>query len=462
MNLNILDFFNGSKKENDSKNKNKFNQAFLKWIGATGTHYDTNGKTYVQQGYNANPTVYAVINQQAKKSQTIPFSVRKVIDQSSQKRFSALQVATEYKSTPAQAMQKIRLQEKAFDTNIYGMPFDKPNPLQDWKELIALYKTFMKTTGNCFFYIVRRSAEKGKGEPVQIYVLPAHLTQIVLKEGADLSTFDNPIKEYLLTEGDSYVRFDKDEIIHVKYPNPNYSTDGAHLYGIAPLRSALRNLETTNEGLDLNVKTMKNGGAYGFIHGKNSVLTQAQADSLKDRLVEMDEDNGKLGKIAGSSAEVGFTRIALSTAELQPFEFFKYDEKQLCNVLNWSDKLLNNDGGSNYGAYLDSVKKQVIIGDIMPDLMLLADSLNTQFFPMFGEKSKLCIVFDPSELPEMQEDTAELVKWLNTALDRGVITRNEYRKAINYVELDNESMNEFTVQNEIMTLKGSLEENLNI
>lgn len=43
-------------------------------------------------------------------------------------------------------------------------------------------------------------------------------------------------------------------------------------------------------------------------------------------------------------------------------------------------------------------------------------------------------VWDVSELPEMQDDMKVLTSWLNDALDRGVITPEEYRIALKYPE----------------------------
>jgi hypothetical protein len=175
----------------------------------------------------------------------------------------------------------------------------------------------------------------------------------------------------------------------------------------------------------------------------------------------MNNDPADLGKIAGSSAEIGFTRLSLSSAELMPFDYFRFDEKQICNVLNWSDKMLNNDEGSNYGAYMDTVRKKMITDDIMPDLNLLAAALNSDFLPLFNGYENCEIIFDPSELPEMQEDVVEMVKWLNDTLDRGVITRNEYRIGINYMQSEDSLMDEYTVQNPVTKLSDSLENPFN-
>jgi len=144
-----------------------------------------------------------------------------------------------------------------------------------------------------------------------------------------------------------------------------------------------------------------------------------------------------------------------------PFDYFKFDEKQICNVLGWSDKMLNNDEGSNFGAYMEMIRKKMITDGIMPDLKLLAEVLNNKFLPMFRGYEACELTFDPSELPEMQTDVVEMVKWLNDTLDRGVITRNEYRTAINYMESDSKELDEYTVQNPVTTLKDSLENPFN-
>ena len=442
----------------DEQPINKFNQAFLRHIGTDYTKYDSNGLTYINKGYNINPTVYAVINQQAKKSASVPFYIKKVKDGQSARKLKQFKSVTNYSATSQQKIKEALLHSKAYEKGDLPFPMEKPNENQEWHEIIALYKTMMKTSGNFFLYMFKRST----GEPMQVFVLPSQFTQIVLKQNTNFLGAENPIDHYMMIQGDTYVEFGVDEVIHVKYSNPNYGQDGQQLYGFSPLRVALKNIQSTNVGLDLNIKTLKSGGAFGFIHGKGNVLTNEQAQSLKSRLVEMNNDPSDLGKIAGSSAEIGFTRLSLSSAELMPFDYFRFDEKQICNILGWSDKMLNNDEGSNFGAYMEVIRKKAITDDIMPDLDLLAEALTAKFLPLFKGYKGAELCFDASDLPEMQEDITEMVKWLNDALDRGVITRNEYRKAINYMENTDSEMNEHTVQNPVTSLKDSLENPFNM
>lgn len=265
----------------------------------------------------------------------------------------------------------------------------------------------------------------------------------------------------MLIEGKTYIDFEAENVIHIKLPNPNYSENGAHLYGQSRLEAALRNIQSSNKAVDLNLKTLQNGGAFGFIHGKNIALQEIQAKEIKERLSEMNKNSEDLSKIAGISAEIGFTRISLTTDELKPFEFLKYDQKQICNVLGWSDNLLNNDDGGKYDKQVQE-QKRVVVDNIQPDLMLLEDALNSFFLPRFKGYENTEIVYDISELPEMQQDTKTTVDWCVQLLDRGVLNRKEVREVLTFNETDNEIMEIYTVANDLLTLDEAIESQFNI
>ena len=224
---------------------NKVYDALLKW-GFKFTQYDNNAKTYITKGYNVNPDVYAVITQKANEVTRIPYFIKKVKNEQAKERWNQLR----QKYSPEIYLKKVILESKAFDVDDeIKLPLDKPNILQSWREMFALYETFMDLTGNAYFYLLAPEEGMNAGTPIQIYLLPAHLIQIVLKEDVDMMGMDNPVKSYILTEGDQYIEFDAENVIHVKMSNPNYDLAGSHLYGQSPLRAALSSIQSSNEGL---------------------------------------------------------------------------------------------------------------------------------------------------------------------------------------------------------------------
>ena len=409
--------------------KNVYNEAFFSYLGAGYTSYDVDNKTYIDKGYNTNPDVYACITQMATKTISVPYEVKIVNDKESYKKLKNFHKATSGNFDFLQQIKKANLERKSYDEIDLAFPLEQPNETQTWSDVWGLYKTYLKLTGNCYFYLLSPEEGKNAGVPVQLYVLPAHLIQIVLKEKANMLSTESPIDHYVLIEGNSLIKFKAKDIIHIKYSNPNFDLSGSHLYGMSPLRSALRNINSQNSAIDLNVKTLQNGGAFGFIHGKGSPLTQDQANSLKERLVEMDASPDRLSRIAGASGELAFTRISLTTDELKPFDYLKYDQKAICNVLNWPDELLNNDGKASLGSTdTNQARKQAITDNILPDLVLLQDSLNKNFIKKFKGYENAVIEWDIDDLPEMQEDMGKKMEWLSKA----PLTPNEVRHALKY------------------------------
>lgn len=440
---------------------NKFNYAFLQQVGGDYTSYDQDASTYLEKGYNYNSVVYSIISQQSTKTSSIPFEVKKIDDEKSKRDLTTLYRATKYNLTPIQQVKKRVLENKAFSDEVFDMPLEKPNVNQTWSEFHALYKTFLALTGNVYIYLLSPEDGMNAGTPTAVYLLPSHNVKIVTKPNSDLLGIENPIKSFMLIEGNQYVEFDAEKVIHIKLSNPNYNEDGEHLYGQSRLRSALRNLQSSNTATDLNNKTLESGGAFGFFFGKNQALTPEQAKGFKERLTEMQNDPGTLAKIAGSSVEMGFQRISLTTDELKPFDYLSYNEKQLCNALGWSDKLLNNDAGAKYDN-VNQFRKQVVTDNILPDLQLLAEALNSHFLPLFKGYENTEIVYDISELPEMQEDTEKMVNWAVQLLDRGTLNRNEVRDIVTFNKVEDDNMDVYTVNNDLLTLDEAIDSEFRI
>lgn len=432
-----VDFIKGK----DKTYLNAFNKAFYEFMGGKPAQYDYDRKTYLKQGYGHNPDVYSIIKQQADKIKAVPYEVKKVKDKESERKYYQLENATKGVMSISQLKRKLQYKADAFDKDVMPFPLYKPNANQTWAQIWELYQVFMQTTGN--FYLYMESPEDGanKGVPTAVYVLPSHLIQIVLKENADLVTDESVIDHYVLTEGNQYITFPEEDVIHVSTANPFFSFDGAHLYGMSPLMPLLRNIESSNDALDQNVKTMKNGGVFGFIHAREgkTPLTPEQALQMKEKLKQMDRDPSRLSNIAGSSAPLAFTKLSLNTNELQPFEFLDYDQKIIANALGWDIRLLNNKDGGGLGRNdLEVIQRNVIINTIIPSLKVLQGALTNNFLPRFKGYENTRLEWDYTELPEMQKNIKEMLDGYKDAY----LTPNETRQLVNFEPIEAEGMND--------------------
>lgn len=438
---------------------NPFNEAFNWAVNGGYASYEPNGPTYISKGYNVNSMVYSMVNAMSQKTASVPIYVKEVEDEVEMTKLLRLRSATGGKGTIEQKMREISLELKAFKNGDKPFPMEKPNPNQSWQEWIALFKTFIKTTGNAYIYMLSVKDGPDAGKPMAAYLLPSHLMQIVLKSHTAMLGIEDPVDGYILVQGRSYLNFKSDDVIHVKYGNPNYGQNGEHLYGQSPLRSALKNIESSNSALDLNIKTLKSGGAFGFIHGKGPVgITATQAKELKDRLLEMDASPENLSKIAGVSAELGFQRISLTSDELKPFDYLEFDEKQIANVLAWP---LDDGSRGDFGGTIAELRKQRVTDNIVPDLNLLMLALNEKFLPRFPGYENCRLEFDIMEMPEMQDDASQLSAWLYQGLDKGVFHRDEIRKALRWPETGEKAMGVYTVTSDIITLEEAIDNDFN-
>lgn len=414
---------------------NMYNKSLFQFIGGQTARYDYNDKTYLEKGYGENPDVFAVINQMCDKTKAVPYAVKRVKDEQSLYKLSSLRNATNGNYSTKQLANKILLESKAYEDKEMPFPLEKPNPNQTWGDIRALFKLYFRTLGNSYIFMIWPEDGENKGRPRLVYVLPSHKVKILIKDGADLMNEDDPIEAYLIRDGDDLLRFPAEQVIHIKTPNPFFNMNGSHLYGLSPMKALLKNIESSNGALNNNVQTINNAGVFGFFSGKEIPLNQEQIDQLKLNLVEMDKNPGRLSKIGGTSVPIEFTRLSLNTSELQPFEFLKHDQKTICNVLGWSDALLNNDDGGKYDKQKEE-RKRVITDNIQPDLILFDQAMTDKFIRRFKGYENAVLEHDITELPEMQEDYKIMLEWM----EKAYYTPNEIRTATKAESLNLEGM----------------------
>lgn len=445
------------------KSNNKYNNAFYKFFGGGEAKYDYDKKNYIEKGYNINPLVYAPVNARATKFSSIPFEVAKIEDTQGYKQYKNLVQASKHNLTPQQRLKAMELQDKSLTVN-NDFILENPNPLMSWVEFKELFEIYLATCGEIYVYKLTPEGGSSAGEPIAFYILPSHYMEIIIKDNYNYSDLDSPIDHYKLIEGDQFTRFEADEIIHIKYSNPNYDIQGGNLYGQAPLRACYKNIVSSNEALDLNTKTLNNGGVFGFIHGKSESLLDPQAKAIKQRIDKMDSKalTERFSNIGVSSQELGFTKMSLNTDELKPFDFLNFDFKQICNALGWDDKLLGNDAGAKYDNYI-SAQKRVLIQTIVPDCELFKMMFDKHILPLYKKYQGYCMVYNINNLPEMQQDMEKLTAWVTQLIDKGVVNR---RKGLSLMgidideEDDTELLDEYTVESDILTLEQALNDDL--
>ena len=413
----FLDRFNFSKKNQNTNEQ--YNRAIYNWLGNSVLWNTENDDSYITQGYQKNATIYSLINLITKAATTIPFQVYEKTNENDYKRYKALtsgmmDAASIQKASLLQKNALVELQ----DTELHKI-LERPNPAQSYNAWLTELIAFGKLTGNRYIYGIGPDTGANVGKFTELYVMPSQVMEIIS------NGIMEPVSKYKLEyNGTKYI--DASEICHIKDFNPYYDGTGSHMYGQSPLRAGLRSLTTNNEAVQTGVKYLQNQTARGLLTSEMGDINEVQAQQLKDKFRRQHQGSDNAGDIIITPNKMSWVNFGLNASDVSLIAQYNASIKDLCNIYNVPVQLLNNTDSSSYNN-MKEAKKALYQNAVIPELIKIKDELNRWLAPKYGDK--LCIEFDFSVIPEMQEETEKVVDQLSKAW---WITPNEKRSAMNY------------------------------
>ena len=413
----FFDRFNFSKKNQNTNEQ--YNRAIYNWLGNSVLWNTENDDSYITQGYQKNATIYSLINLITKAATTIPFQVYEKTNENDYKRYKALtsgmmDAASIQKASLLQKNALVELQ----DTELHKI-LERPNPAQSYNAWLTELIAFGKLTGNRYIYGIGPDTGANVGKFTELYVMPSQVMEIIS------NGIMEPVSKYKLEyNGTKYI--DASEICHIKDFNPYYDGTGSHMYGQSPLRAGLRSLTTNNEAVQTGVKYLQNQTARGLLTSEMGDINEVQAQQLKDKFRRQHQGSDNAGDIIITPNKMSWVNFGLNASDVSLIAQYNASIKDLCNIYNVPVQLLNNTESSSYNN-MKEAKKALYQNAVIPELVKIKDELNRWLAPKYGDK--LCIEFDFSVIPEMQEETEKVVDQLSKAW---WITPNEKRSAMNY------------------------------
>jgi HK97 family phage portal protein len=413
----FFDRFNFSKKNQNTNEQ--YNRAIYNWLGNSVLWNTENDDSYITEGYQKNATIYSLINLITKAATTIPFQVYEKTNENDYKRYKALTsgIMDSASIQKASLLQKNALVELQ-DTELHKI-LERPNPAQSYNAWLTELIAFGKLTGNRYIYGIGPDTGANVGKFTELYVMPSQVMEIIS------NGIMEPVSKYKLEyNGTKYI--DASEICHIKDFNPYYDGTGSHMYGQSPLRAGLRSLTTNNEAVQTGVKYLQNQTARGLLTSEMGDINEVQAQQLKDKFRRQHQGSDNAGDIIITPNKMSWVNFGLNASDVSLIAQYNASIKDLCNIYNVPVQLLNNTDSSSYNN-MKEAKKALYQNAVIPELIKIKDELNRWLAPKYGDK--LCIEFDFSVIPEMQEETDKVVDQLSKAW---WITPNEKRSAMNY------------------------------
>jgi HK97 family phage portal protein len=415
----LLERFKSIISKNAQQTATEYNRAIYNWLGESIVWNPENDDSYITEGYRKNSTIYSLVNLITKAATTIPFQVYEKTNENDYKRYKAMTSGTFDAATihKAAMLQKRSLVE-LHDTDLHQL-LERPNPAQSYNSWITEMIAFGKLTGNRYIYGIGPDTGANVGKYTELYIMPSQIMEIV--SGGIMK----PVSKYKIEYNGTY-EIDANEICHIKDFNPYYDGTGSHLYGQSPLRAGLRSLTTNNEAVQTGVKYLQNQTARGLLMSDEGDINEVQAQQLKDKFRKQFQGSDNAGDVIITPKKLSWVNFGLNAADVSLIEQYNASIKDLCNIYNVPVQLLNNTDSASYNN-MKEAKKALYQNAVIPELLKIKDELNRWLAPKFGDK--LCIEFDFSVIPELQEETDKVVDQLTKAW---WLTPNEKRAAMNY------------------------------
>jgi HK97 family phage portal protein len=389
-----------------------------------------NKLTYIQEGYNKNDIIYAVVNIVLDKVRLPEWSLYKVVEESSLKKYQRImsrktitgkeyKEAMKYKAAGLEPIEKFNLQMgKLNDLLTY------PNECETFQDFVTFGSLYKMLTGDVYMWAEMLNGGANKGIPNEIWILPSQYMTI-------RATDEFPAKaaSYELTMFNQ--QFTKESILHEMYANPNWSTSGEQLYGFAPLRSFLKNINRNNWAKDSSAAQFQNGGLADIIYFDDArfdpVQGKAQVEAVKIKLAEEYSGPSNAGKHAVSGYKVGVAPVGNTPIELGIIESEKWDAIMFCNAYGVPPELL----GLTAKTYnnMKEAEKALTTRGAIPLLTSRRNSLNRKIQSDWGFKDvNVYIDYETECFTELQTDMNEVV---NSTSKMMMITPNEERELAN-------------------------------
>jgi hypothetical protein len=371
---------------------------------------------YVKDGYQANDIVYAAVMLVMDKIRCAPWSLYKVVDESSLKRYQGI---INSKFDAKDWVEALRLRKKALEPmTSYNTRLGKlndllkwPNEDGTWNDLVADGAGYKMITGNEMLWANMLDMGANQGIPQELYNAPAQYMAPIATLG-----FPNKIVGWQLNNG-FIKQFKREEILHLKFWNPDYDSRGSGLLGMSPLKPGSKTLTRNNAAKKAGSVQLDNNGTPGiaFIDDPIVPASGREAQIAATRRVWANEHSGaeQFGKVAMSGYKMGYVSVGSTLKDMDLSGIEALDLRRIFNLWGIPSQLGNDPDNKTYNS-LKEAEKALTTRGALPHLTAKRDHLNRKLQTDWGFKGvNVYADFDMSVYTELQEDQAQKWGWVS-------------------------------------------------
>ena len=286
------------------------------------------------------------------------------------------------------------------------------NPQRNEFDLKNETELFLELTGNGYWYLVPSNLRGADGRylPAEIWVLPSQRVTIVPSPTEFIDHFE------LRRQGfGNPVRYEPEEIVHFRFPNPNDV-----LYGMGPLQGARNAVDVNQYIRDYETNLFRNQARPDFIIKSEGKMNLDQ----RDRFMEIWKDtyrgtksSGKFGVLEGG---MDIKELGWSPKELSFLIGRNMTKEEICNIFGIPMSKVQTKDVNRANAEVGETTYQR--DTISPRLRLIEQKITEKFLPIYDDK--LFCVFEEN----IPLDKEFKVKERESNLKNAYSSINEERK----------------------------------
>lgn len=290
---------------------------------------------------------------------------------------------------------------------------ENPSQLMSKFEFFEAIHTLLLLNGECFLLKEKPDFGKNAGKPISLLIM--YPQNVVLKVTESLPR-QVVGYDYIIDGRKVYEDLPLEDVIHIKYFNPDVSFTGSELRGLSPIKVLKNRLTQLDSNNDVQTAQMQNGGIETIVFDKapNDQAAVEINGSRKDNFYRFLKNPNNTGAPFFASGEMGALHIGSTLADLKVIESSGINFKKLCNAFGTSDILFNN-GEASTESNVKEMTARTYTNTTLPNIYRVRDALIKGLLPDFKDGKKREIREDISEISELQPNSKEMAEWLNVA-----------------------------------------------
>jgi HK97 family phage portal protein len=291
-----------------------------------------NDRAYLEEGYESNVDVYAVIKKISETFKAVPT----IVERRTSEGWELLE-----------------------DSTLHEL-MNNPNPGKGytWEDIEEMMMVYLLSNGNSYM-IGQDGLFSTQIQEVDILPSPS----IEIHSNND---FFMPEIKYQFQLGNQNRMFESEQIEHVRFFNPSYLCVEDSFKGLSPIQVAARVVQSGNDKWDATANLLQNRGAIGLITDKsNRPMTPDEASRVQSAFQNDVGGSHNFGKVKVTNKDLDFISMAMSSTDLQIIEQGVVNLRAICAVYGVDSSLINDPANQTYNNRKEATKA-LYTNSVMP------------------------------------------------------------------------------------------------